>query len=215
MLAGRAIAGDAAGHRRLRAAVAADHDVRPELPPGAAEAAASVAAGATAVGLRELADVAHSDQPDRGGGERRDAAADSLHAAARPRDRPHVRRRARETLLGFFRSLGEAMLVLVRWVVWLAPIGVFALMLPLGAHGGAGLAGAIGFLHRWPIRSRSVVVRAAALSGGRGRRADSDARLRARGAAGATDCVLVELVDRVAAGAGAKARSEARVCRRT
>ena len=47
---------------------------------------------------------------------------------------------ARETLLGFFRALGDAMLVLVRWVVWLAPIGVFALMLPLGAHGGAGLA---------------------------------------------------------------------------
>ena len=35
--------------------------------------------------------------------------------------------------------------MLVRWVVWLAPIGVFALMLPLGAHGGAGLAGALGF----------------------------------------------------------------------
>ena len=52
---------------------------------------------------------------------------------------------ARETLLGFFRSLGEAMLVLVRWVVWLAPVGVFALMLPLGAHGGTGLAGALGF----------------------------------------------------------------------
>jgi Na+/H+-dicarboxylate symporter len=37
------------------------------------------------------------------------------------------------------------MLVLVRWIVWLAPIGVFALMLPLGAHGGSGLAGALGF----------------------------------------------------------------------
>ena len=37
------------------------------------------------------------------------------------------------------------MLVLVRWVIWLAPVGVFALVLPLGAHGGAGLAGAVGF----------------------------------------------------------------------
>ena len=37
------------------------------------------------------------------------------------------------------------MLVLVRWIVWLAPVGVFALMLPLGAHGGTGLAGAVGF----------------------------------------------------------------------
>jgi proton glutamate symport protein len=33
----------------------------------------------------------------------------------------------------------------VRWVVWLAPAGVFALMLPLGAHGGTGLVGALGF----------------------------------------------------------------------
>jgi Na+/H+-dicarboxylate symporter len=37
------------------------------------------------------------------------------------------------------------MLVLVRWIVRLAPIGVFALMLPLGAHGGARMAGAVGF----------------------------------------------------------------------
>ena len=37
------------------------------------------------------------------------------------------------------------MLVLVRWIIWLAPAGVFALMLPLGAHAGAGLAGALGF----------------------------------------------------------------------
>ena len=36
------------------------------------------------------------------------------------------------------------MLVLVRWVVALAPIGVFALVLPLAAHLGASVAGAIG-----------------------------------------------------------------------
>jgi Na+/H+-dicarboxylate symporter len=52
---------------------------------------------------------------------------------------------AREALLGFFRALAAAMLVLVRWIVLLAPIGVFALLLPLAAHVGAGLAGAIGF----------------------------------------------------------------------
>jgi Na+/H+-dicarboxylate symporter len=52
---------------------------------------------------------------------------------------------ARGTLLDLFRALGDTMLVLVRWVVWLAPIGVFALMLPLGAHGGGELAGALGF----------------------------------------------------------------------
>ena len=52
---------------------------------------------------------------------------------------------ARDTLLGFFRALSEAMLVMVRWVVALAPIGVFALVLPLAARGGAGVAGAVGF----------------------------------------------------------------------
>src|SRR5438045_2092090 len=52
---------------------------------------------------------------------------------------------ARTTLLGFFDAVSQAMLVLVRWVVRLAPIGVFGLMLPLGAHGGVGLAGAVGF----------------------------------------------------------------------
>jgi proton glutamate symport protein len=52
---------------------------------------------------------------------------------------------ARTTLLGFFQALGDAMLMMVRWVVMLAPIGVFALVLPLAAHAGAALIGAIGF----------------------------------------------------------------------
>ena len=51
---------------------------------------------------------------------------------------------ARATLLGFFQALGDAMLTLVRWVVMLAPAGVFALVLPLAIHAGAELAGAIG-----------------------------------------------------------------------
>jgi Na+/H+-dicarboxylate symporter len=51
----------------------------------------------------------------------------------------------RDTLLGFFRGLSEAMLVLVRWVVAVAPIGVFALVLPLAARGGGGVAGGFGF----------------------------------------------------------------------
>lgn len=51
----------------------------------------------------------------------------------------------RDPLLGVFRGLAEAMLVIVRWVVALAPLGVFALVLPLAARGGAGVAGAVGF----------------------------------------------------------------------
>lgn len=52
---------------------------------------------------------------------------------------------SRETLVAFFRSLGDAMLTLVRWVVLAAPLGVFALVLPLAVHAGGMLAGAIGF----------------------------------------------------------------------
>jgi Na+/H+-dicarboxylate symporter len=51
---------------------------------------------------------------------------------------------ARAALLGSFGALGEAMLVLVRWVVAAAPVGVFALLLPLAARG-ASLVGAFVF----------------------------------------------------------------------
>ena len=51
----------------------------------------------------------------------------------------------RVTLVAFFRALGDAMMTLVRGVILLAPIGVFALVLPLAAHAGAALVGAIGF----------------------------------------------------------------------
>ncbi|MEY2505411.1 MAG: hypothetical protein QOG27_1691, partial [Verrucomicrobiota bacterium] len=52
---------------------------------------------------------------------------------------------SRQTLTSFFRALSEAMLVLVRWVILAAPLGVFALVLPLAVHAGGTLAGAIGF----------------------------------------------------------------------
>ncbi len=52
---------------------------------------------------------------------------------------------ARATLVGFFQALAEAMLTLVRWIILAAPVGVFALVLPLAAHAGAAVAGAIGF----------------------------------------------------------------------
>jgi Na+/H+-dicarboxylate symporter len=51
---------------------------------------------------------------------------------------------ARATLVGFFQAVSVAMLILVRWVILAAPIGVFALMLPLAAHAGGAVAGAIG-----------------------------------------------------------------------
>jgi len=51
----------------------------------------------------------------------------------------------RSTLVGFFQALADAMLMLVRWIVNVAPIGVFALVLPLAARAGTALVGAIGF----------------------------------------------------------------------
>ena len=51
---------------------------------------------------------------------------------------------ARATLVGFFEALTAAMLTLVRWIILAAPVGVFALVLPLAAHAGAAVAGGIG-----------------------------------------------------------------------
>jgi Na+/H+-dicarboxylate symporter len=52
---------------------------------------------------------------------------------------------SRKPLVDFFRALADAMLTLVRWIILLAPIGVFALVLPLAAHAGGAMAGGIGF----------------------------------------------------------------------
>ena len=51
----------------------------------------------------------------------------------------------RASVTGFFRSVFDAMLVLVRWVLIVAPLGVFALALPLAARLGVSAAGAIVF----------------------------------------------------------------------
>ena len=49
----------------------------------------------------------------------------------------------RDRLLGFFRAVMEAMLVIIGWILWLAPLGVFALALGVGARGGVHAAGAL------------------------------------------------------------------------
>lgn len=118
--------------------------VRPSLPPGATEAAQSLTTDAPKVGFTSWLTSLIPTNPVN-------AAANGamlplilftlLFALAIGRS-PAI---ARTTLLGFFNAITETMLVLVRWVVRLAPIGIFGLMLPLGAHGGVGLAGAVGF----------------------------------------------------------------------
>lgn len=49
----------------------------------------------------------------------------------------------RRPIIGFFEGVADAMLVLVRWVLALAPIGVFALAVPLAARMGLAAAGAL------------------------------------------------------------------------
>lgn len=49
-----------------------------------------------------------------------------------------------DRLTGVFEAVSQAMLVLVGWVLWLGPIGVFALGLGVGARAGAGAVGVLG-----------------------------------------------------------------------
>jgi proton glutamate symport protein len=51
----------------------------------------------------------------------------------------------REALVRFFRAVSESMLTLVRWLIVLAPFGVFALILPLAARIGTSAVGAFGY----------------------------------------------------------------------
>jgi Na+/H+-dicarboxylate symporter len=51
----------------------------------------------------------------------------------------------RDAVLTFFRGVGDAMLGIVRVIIGLAPVGVFALMLPVASHTGAAAAGALGY----------------------------------------------------------------------
>ncbi len=118
--------------------------VRPELPPGAAEAASSLSAGAPVVSFSNwlLSLIPTNPVAAAANGAMLPLILFTLLLAVAI---AQATADGRDTLLRFFGALGDALLVLVRWIIWLAPIGVFALMLPLGAHGGAGLAGAVGF----------------------------------------------------------------------
>lgn len=51
----------------------------------------------------------------------------------------------RAAILGFFGAIKDAMFVLIRWILAVAPIGVFALVLPLAARMGASAAGWLGY----------------------------------------------------------------------
>jgi Na+/H+-dicarboxylate symporter len=50
----------------------------------------------------------------------------------------------RATLVGFFEAVAEALLVIIGWVLWIAPLGVFALAFTVGAGAGGAAFAALG-----------------------------------------------------------------------
>ncbi|TPG41145.1 dicarboxylate/amino acid:cation symporter [Sphingomonas koreensis] len=49
----------------------------------------------------------------------------------------------RQKLTDLFQAVGDAMLIVINWILWLAPIGVFALALVVGAKAGTAALGAL------------------------------------------------------------------------
>ena len=118
--------------------------VRPPIPPGAAQAAGEVAAGGASLTLAQWLTSLIPTNPIAAAatGQIIPLIIFTLLLAIAIARSPAA---ARTTLVAFFKALGDAMLVLVRWVILLAPIGVFALLLPIAARSGAAFVGAIGF----------------------------------------------------------------------
>ena len=71
----------------------------------------------------------------------------------------HSPEATRAPLVGLARALGDAMLLIVRWVVLAAPVGVFALVLPIAVHLGGAVVGAIGaYVAAYSIASVAVTL---------------------------------------------------------
>ena len=51
----------------------------------------------------------------------------------------------RALVLEFFQAIADAMGVIVGWILWAAPVGVFALILPVCARAGLGMLSALGY----------------------------------------------------------------------
>lgn len=50
----------------------------------------------------------------------------------------------RDVVVGFFQAIADAMIVIVQWVLWAAPVGVFALILAVCAQSGLSVVSALG-----------------------------------------------------------------------
>ena len=67
----------------------------------------------------------------------------SLFALAAGRIAPNQRR----TIVGLFEAIADALLVVIGWALWIAPLGVFALAFTVGASaGGAAVAGVLHYV---------------------------------------------------------------------
>jgi len=130
---------------------------RPPLPAGAAEAAGQLTAGGAQTFATWLTSLVPSNPiAAAANGEMIPLIVFSVLLALAIARSPAT---ARERLLGFFEALRDAMLVLVGWVVAAAPIGVFALLLPIAARGGASLVGGVGsYIAAYSITSMITVL---------------------------------------------------------
>ncbi|WP_339561317.1 cation:dicarboxylate symporter family transporter, partial [Pseudomonas sp. EA_65y_Pfl1_P113] len=63
----------------------------------------------------------------------------------------------RTALLTFFSAIRDAMLVMIGWIIWIAPIGVFALALTVAAKTGTAAVGAL-FHYIVTVSSVGIVV---------------------------------------------------------
>lgn len=50
----------------------------------------------------------------------------------------------RKLIIDFFRGISETIIQMVNWVLWVGPLGVFALIMPLSAQAGGGIIKALG-----------------------------------------------------------------------
>lgn len=54
-----------------------------------------------------------------------------------------IEQERRDRLTGFFEAMRDTVLVMVNWIIWAAPVGVFALALTVGARAGSAAFGAL------------------------------------------------------------------------
>jgi Na+/H+-dicarboxylate symporter len=64
----------------------------------------------------------------------------------------------REAVIAFFRAVGDAMLTIVRVIIDFAPIGVFALMLPVASRTGVAAAGALGYFVAASVIAQTLLI---------------------------------------------------------